>query len=441
MGTYDIVIGRSKKDKQQFGLDGTIFLGKHYVQMGQTTALSNKIFLDMIRSHVVFVAGKRGGGKSYTLGVIAEGMASLPEHIRRNLSILLLDTMGIYWTMKYPNQKERELVEKWGLEPQAMDVTIFTPHGFYTKAKAEGIPTDREFAIKPSELLGSDWVTTFSLKEHSPAAVLIERTIHTLKEESGEFTVNDILSAVKTTRDADKNTKIAVTNLFATAKGWGLFSAEGTPLSELAKPGQVTVLDLSAYATEEHGWEIKSLVTGIVSQKLFLERMQARKEEEFKQVDRDVNFLVEDETVEQRFPLVWLVLDEAHEFLPNRGKTLATDPLVTILREGRQPGISLVLASQQPGKIHTDVMTQSDVIISHRITAKIDTDALGLLMQSYLRKGLDELLDTLPRTPGAALILDDTNEKMFPIQVRPRQTWHGGESPTALKKEKELFEF
>jgi len=377
---------------------------------------------------------------SYTLGVIAEGMADLPDHIRNNLSIILMDTMGIYWTMKYPNQKERELVESWGLETKAMDVTIFTPHGYYKKAKKEGIPTDREFSIKPSELLGSDWVTTFGIDAHHPAAVLIERIIHDLRE-AGEFSVEDIISAVHKSKDADKPTKLSVENYFVRAQNWGLFSSEGTPIAELAKPGQVTVLDLSAYSTQEHGWEIKSLVTGIVSQKLFLERMQARKEEEFRQVDRDVNFLTTQDDLQQQFPLVWLVIDEAHEFLPNQGKTLATDPLVTILREGRQPGISLVLASQQPGKIHTDVMTQADTIISHRITAKLDTDALGLLMQSYLRKGLDELLDNLPHQAGAALILDDTNEKMFQIQVRPRMTWHGGESPSAIKKEKELFEF
>ena len=86
-------------------------------------------------------------------------------------------------------------------------------------------------------------------------------------------------------------------------------------------------------------------------------------------------------------------------------------------------------------------MTQSDVFISHRITAKIDTDALGSLMQSYMRVGLDKELDNLPRVKGAALILDDNNEKMFPIQVRPRFTWHGGEAPTALKEKKELFDF
>jgi len=137
-------------------------------------------------------------------------------------------------------------------------------------------------------------------------------------------------------------------------------------------------------------------------------------------------------------PLVWLVIDEAHEFLPVKGKTLATDPLVTVMREGRQPGISLILATQQPGKIHTDVMTQSDIVISHRITAKMDTDALGMLMQSYMRKGLTEELDNLPRVKGAAIIFDDTNEKMYPMRIRPRFTWHGGAAPNAIHQKKEI---
>jgi len=29
--------------------------------------------------------------------------------------------------------------------------------------------------------------------------------------------------------------------------------------------------------------------------------------------------------------------------------------------------------------------------------------------------------------------IDDNSEKIYPLQVRPRFTWHGGESPTALK--------
>ena len=40
---YEIVIGRSESDLKRLGLKGTIFLGKHYVKMGPTTSLSNKI--------------------------------------------------------------------------------------------------------------------------------------------------------------------------------------------------------------------------------------------------------------------------------------------------------------------------------------------------------------------------------------------------------------
>ena len=63
---YDIVVGRNIKDKEKFGSKGTIFLGKSFVKMGRTTSLSNNILLDVIRSHVIFVCGKRGGGKCLT---------------------------------------------------------------------------------------------------------------------------------------------------------------------------------------------------------------------------------------------------------------------------------------------------------------------------------------------------------------------------------------
>ncbi|MBR9692853.1 ATP-binding protein [Candidatus Woesearchaeota archaeon] len=439
---YDIVVGRNKSDLKKYGTEGTIYLGKHYVKMGRTTSLSNKVYLDMIRSHVVFVCGKRGGGKSYTMGVIAEGMADLPDHIRNNISIIMLDTMGIYWTMKYPNMKDKELLEKWDLKPHAQDISIFTPTGYYNKYKDEGIPTDKAFAIRPAELQGTDWTSTFDIEPNSPIGVLIQGIIHDFREaKNDDYDLDDIITAVNENKDATVETKNAAKTHFAAAKGWGVFDKQGTTLKELAMPGQVTVLDVSCYATEENGWAIKSLVIGLVAQKLFNERMISRKDEEFKDVESKTSYFSEDESDKQDFPMVWLVVDEAHEFMPNKGKTLATDPLVTILREGRQPGISLILATQQPGKIHTDVMTQSDTIISHRITAKLDTDALGMLMQSYMRSGLDVELDNLPRTKGAALILDDNNEKMYPIQIRPRFTWHGGEAPTALKKKEDLFDF
>jgi DNA helicase HerA-like ATPase len=131
------------------------------------------------------------------------------------------------------------------------------------------------------------------------------------------------------------------------------------------------------------------------------------------------------------------VIDEAHEFLPKEKDdwNAATQPLVIIMREGRQPGISLILATQQPGKIHTDVMTQSDIVLSHRITARMDVDALGLLAQSYMQEGISRAMNTLPRVKGAAVIFDDSNEKIYRMRIRPRFTWHGGGSPSAIRNQ------
>lgn len=438
---FDIVIGRNKRDVEKYGSEGTIFLGRQYVKMGQVTSMSNNVFMDMIRAHVVFICGKRGGGKSYTMGVIAEGMASMSLNIRQNLSIILLDTMGIYWTMKYPNHKEEKLLNKWNLESKPLDIKIYTPTGYYHKFKEEGIPTDEPFSIKPSELSSEDWCMTFEVEPLGPMGVLIERTINQLKDATPSYSIEDIIKTIKKDIRSDKNVVDAVENLFLNALSWGLFDEEGTPLKDLATGGQVTVLDVSCYAFLPNGWKIKSLVIGLVSQKLFIQRMEARKKEEFEDVNQSVHYFTAEKKDKQQMPLVWLVVDEAHEFLPRTGKTLATDPLVTILREGRQPGLSLILATQQPGKIHTDVMTQSDTVISHRITTKIDIDALSMLMQSYMRDSLNRMFDDLPRMKGAALVFDDTNERMYPVQIRPRFTWHGGESPTAYHKKEKKFLF
>ena len=164
--------------------------------------------------------------------------------------------------------------------------------------------------------------------------------------------------------------------------------------------------------------------------------MFSRKKEEIESVRHGADYL--SYTQEREVPLVWVFIDEAHEFLPKEGKTSATDALIQILREGRQPGLSLVLATQQPGQIHKDVMTQSDIIISHRLTAQQDISALNEIMQTYLLENIRKYIDELPHLKGSAIILDDNSERIYPMRVRPRFTWHGGggEAPTAVKVEK-----
>ena len=184
---FDIIIGRSESDREKYGKEGAVLLGKHYIKMGQTSSLSNEIYLDIVRSHVVFICGKRGSGKSYTMGGIAEGMIDLPKEIRQNISIVMLDTMGVYWTMKYPNHKDEELLKEWGLEGKGLDVTIYTPAGYYDKYKKEGIPTDKPFSLRPADLAPEDWFLTFEITPTSPIGVFIERLILTLQNERENY--------------------------------------------------------------------------------------------------------------------------------------------------------------------------------------------------------------------------------------------------------------
>ncbi|MDP3966471.1 MAG: DUF87 domain-containing protein [archaeon] len=435
---YDIVVGRNKTDKENLGKEGLIYVGKGYVKMGEYTSLSNLIHLDVARSHVILVAGKRGSGKSYSLGVIAEEISNLPKNISENIGSLIFDTMGIYWTMKYENEKDKKLLLEWGLKPKKLPVRIFVPFGHYENFIDKGIPIDEAFALDPSELKPEDWTTTFGLSLIHPISVLIERTLIGLKEKKKSFTIREIIEEIEKDKKSERETINAASGLFEAADSWGIFAKEKikpTKTKDLIRGGLTSVLDLSPY-NSIGAFNVRALVISLVSRKLFEERMERRRNEEVKSISKGLDY--SGKTEKKEYPLVWLFIDEAHEFLPMDEKMISTDALIQILREGRQPGISLVLATQQPGKIHTDVMTQSDIVISHRVTSKPDIDALNNMMQSYLTDTIQGYMNDLPQVKGSAIILDDNSERIYPMRIRPRFTWHGGEAPSAVAEKKEL---
>ncbi len=430
---YDIIVGRDESDKKLFGNKGLVCLGKTYVTMGQYTSLSNPILLDVARSHVILVSGKRGSGKSYTIGAIAEAICNLPYEDAQNICSLMFDTMGIFWTMKFKNEKDKALLEEWGLKPGNVPVQIFAPFGYFEKYKDKGIPVDKEFAIKISELEADDWISIFNLNFTDSIAVIIENAVSILKGRDS-YNFNDIRDMIKASEASDEIKNSAV-SLFDAAETWGVFSEEkGTQISEMISAGQSTIIDLSMYSSIGT-FNVRALVISIVCKKLFNERMNARRNEEIQAVQHGIDYLYFKPV--RDMPLVWIFIDEAHEFLPRVEKTPASDALIQLLREGRQPGVSLILATQQPGKIHTDAMTQADIVISHRVTAKPDVEALNEIMQSYLYEGIKTKLDNLPKLKGSAIVLDDNSERIYPCRIRPRFTWHGGEAPTAVKISKE----
>jgi len=430
---YDIIIGRGEDDKKKFDRKGLIYIGKGYVKMGRYTSLSNKIFMDIARSHVVLVSGKRGSGKSYTMGVITEELANLPKEESKNLSSLIFDTMGIYWTMKFPNEKDKELLQNWDLNSKNLPVKIFAPFGYYDEYLERGVPIDEKFALDVTEMTSEDWILTFGLDMINPISILIERVISKLKEKN-DFNIDEIINKLEVDEKSPADVKNATISLFEAANTWGVFSKTkkgSTQVKDLIISGTTSVLDLSVY-NSIGSFNVRALVISLLSRKIFNERMEARKKEEIESITKGIIY----SSGRKETPLVWIFIDEAHEFLPLNGKTIATDALIQLLREGRQPGISVVLATQQPGQIHRDVMTQSDIVISHRVTSQIDLEAINFIMQSYLFESIKKYMDDLPSLKGSAIVLDDNSERIYPMQVRPRFTWHGGEAPTAVNIKK-----
>jgi DNA helicase HerA-like ATPase len=418
MAVEDIIIGRDPEDLEKYGKRGCINLGRHIVGKGYDFHLTNPVLMDVIRPHVVLILGKRGSGKSYTGGVIAEEITSLPEEIKQNLACLMIDTMGIFWSMKNPNDQDVLLLNEWGLKPKSFPVRNIVPVGltdFYDKA---GIGYDGTFSVKPSELSVGDWALTFDINILEPLGILLERVLRKLV--GREYSIRDIINEIEADKRSEDKEKLALENRFIAAEGWGIFSTEATPIEEFLKPGAATVLDVSLQE-----WSIRNLMLGILVREIYQARMSARREEELA--------IMEGEFV-KKIPMTWIIIDEAENFIPARKETAATRDILTLLRQGRQPGISLVLITQRPNRIHEDSIAQADLVISHRLTAKLDLEALSAIMQTYLLFDIKKSITELPKTKGSALVLDDNSERLFNIQVRPRMSWHAGGSPVALKE-------
>ena len=95
--------------------------------------------------------------------------------------------------MRYKNEKDSSLLSEWGLETKSLPVKIFVPVGKSEDYKEKGIPFDKTFALKISELEPEDWVTLFNLELTSLPAVLIQRIITELKDKLEEFKAREIV--------------------------------------------------------------------------------------------------------------------------------------------------------------------------------------------------------------------------------------------------------
>ncbi|MFB6265478.1 MAG: ATP-binding protein [Candidatus Nanohaloarchaea archaeon] len=425
----EITVGRDEEDLEEYGEElATAYIGKHIVGEQQEAHTANPLRLDIARPHVMGVFGKRGTGKSYSLGVLAEELKQSDEEVQNNLSTLMIDSMGIFWSMKNPNEEDAVQLDRWDLNPQQIDIDLFVPEGHTDTFRDRDIPFDRTFAIRPGDLNPGDWALAFDIDITEPMGVLLERIVNDLREDKGKgYTIQNLIDYADSHDDFDENTRRALINRFEAADGWGIFSVDAPEVDELTGRGDVSVLDVSMFEDLSGGWSARTLIVGLLARKILRKRMESKRIEEIEEMEGI-------RTSES--PIVWMLIDEAHQFVPDEGETPASGPLLQWAKIGREPGVSMVLATQQPNKLNPDVLSQMDVLLTHRLTAQNDIGALGNIMQTYMQYDMTEYIDELPRQDGAGIVLDDNSERVYSVQIRPRLSWHAGGTPSAVKEQR-----
>ena len=89
------------------------------------------------------------------------------------------------------------------------------------------------------------------------------------------------------------------------------------------------------------------------------------------------------------------------------------------------------MATQQPSSLDPELLSQCDLIIAHRLTARADISALNRLSHAYIGELKTYMRNV--KNQGEALILDDEEERVSIVQIRARTTLHGGgEKPLML---------
>ncbi len=409
------VLGR--KDKCT---NAALNIGRYYAL---DSSLGSNVYVDILRPHIVLICGKRGYGKSYTIGVFIEEISLLEKRIKENLGVVVFDTLGIYWTTRFANKEEAKNLQRWNRRPEGFDISLFVPKKYVNQYKENKIDAV-SYSIPVSELSAFHWCQLFGVKETSPLGIAITHAVIKTKKEKEYFSISDLLNCIKNDSRYDENTKNAAENFFASAESWGIFDRKGIKISDFVKRGVISILDISNLTHSA----LKDIVTSVIGKKIFEERIKERKIHEQKKMGLNIK--------ENGIPMVWLAIDEAQLFLPNDNQTLGKEVFIKEwMRQGRQPGLSLVMATQRPSALDSEVLSHADIIICHRLTSQEDIDALSRIRPTYMYSSIEESIKKVGDERGVALIVDDTSESSHIIKIRPRISWHGGADSLVIEPE------
>lgn len=385
----------------QYGILGKV--------MGRTIAL------DLNQTHTISLFGVQGGGKSYTLGSIIE-MASLAlpgiNHLPQPLATVVFhysqtqDYKPEFTSMNHPNNDVRaieSLAAEYHAHPAAFrDMVLLVPSGKLEARRAE-YPDVEVLPLKfaSNELQAGHW--RFLMGAVGNQATYIRKLNQIMRSMRDDLSLAGLRSAIEHAGLPDNLNELANLRLDLAAE----YIDDSARLRDVIRPGRLVIVDLRDEFIE------KDEALG-----LFVVLLQLFGDATFQ--GKSFNKLV--------------VFDEAHKYINNPD---LVDGLVSVVREMRHKGTSILIASQDPPSVPISLIELSTQIILHRFNSpawlkhvqKANAALLGLSPEQLARL-----------QPGEAFVWSSKStdnifsKEAVKVHLRPRTTLHGGATRTAIQK-------
>ena len=356
----------------------------HGAYIGLLAGHDIRVYLDingMVQKHVSVLA-KTGGGKSYITGVLIE------ELMKHHVTSVVLDPHGEYSSLaekgKVGHGAERFDVEPRGYKDQ---IQIFSPD-------IKISPHARPLKFTLSNLDARDILSLTSgggkVRQHLTA---LRKALDLLRQSTRDYSMMDIIRALE--REGDPQNASLIDELEYLAEV-DIFAREGTRIDELVVKGRTTIIDLKGAPPD-----IQELIVNRLCTALF----------ELRKVNK--------------LPPMMLVVEEAHNFCPQVGQVASSKVFRTIASEGRKFGLGLLIVTQRAAKVDKNVLSQCNTQIILKVTNPNDLKAISSSVEG-LTPGMEEEIQRLPI--GVAIVTGAGLQMPMMVEVRPRETRHGGES-------------
>lgn len=334
----------------------------------------------MVQKHVSILA-KTGGGKSFMCGDLLE------ELMKHDVTVMVIDPHGEYGSMR-----EKGKVSRGGRD------FMVRPHGyankiieFATDISANPLANPLKFTL--SNLEPRDLLALTGIRNGRTYLTPLRKAIDMIKNVKRDYTLRDIIRVLESEEEGNYATLISELEYLDEIK---LFAESGTMMDELIVEGKMSIINLKGTPPD-----IAELV-----------------------VDRICTALFELRKLNQ-IPPMMLVIEEAHNYCPQVGTAASSKILHTIAAEGRKFGLGLTIISQRAAKVDKNVLSQCNTQMILKVTNPNDLKAITASVEG-LTAGMADEIQRLP--VGVALVVGGNIQIPLFVEVRPRESRHGGES-------------